>query len=202
MKILLLADTESESLWEYFDKSKIADYSLILSAGDLHGEYLSFLATFAHVPVLYVHGNHDTRYMRRSPEGCLCIEDTIFEYRGIRILGLGGSMRYRPGETCQYSEKEMRKRIAKLRKPLRKSKGFDILLAHSPAYGLGDGQDLPHQGFECFLDLMDRYHPAYLIHGHVHANYGRHFERIHHYKDTTIINCYEKWEIDIPTPSE
>lgn len=50
-------------------------------------------------------------------------------------------MRYRPGETCQYSEKEMRKRIAKLRKPLRKSKGFDILLAHSPAYGLGDGQD-------------------------------------------------------------
>lgn len=84
---LLLADTESESLWEYFDKSKIADYSLILSAGDLHGEYLSFLATFAHVPVLYVHGNHDTRYMRRPPEGCLCIEDTIFEYRGIRILG-------------------------------------------------------------------------------------------------------------------
>ena len=59
-----------------------------------------------------------------------------------------------------------------------------------------------HQGFECFLDLMDRYHPAYLIHGHVHANYGRNFERIHHYKDTTIINCYEKWEIEFPSSAE
>ena len=29
MKILLLSDIESESLWEYFDKSKVSDYSLI-----------------------------------------------------------------------------------------------------------------------------------------------------------------------------
>lgn len=111
-------------------------------------------------------------------------------------------MRYRPGECCQYTEKEMRKRIAKLRKPLRKAGGFDILLSHAPAYGIGDGEDLPHQGFECFLELMDRYHPSYLIHGHVHANYGRNFERIRHYKETTIINCYEKWEIEIPSLSD
>ena len=111
---------------EYFDKSKVSDYSLILSAGDLRSDYLSFLAAMVHVPVLYVHGNHDTRYLRRPPEGCICIEDTVFEYQGVRILGLGGSMRYRLGD-CQYTEKEMSKRIAKLRRPIRKARGFDIL---------------------------------------------------------------------------
>ena len=197
MKILLLSDIESESLWEYFDKSKVSDYSLILSAGDLRSDYLSFLATMVHVPVLYVHGNHDTRSLRRPPEGCICIEDTVFEYQGVRILGLGGSMRYRLGD-CQYTEKEMSKRIAKLRRPIRKARGFDILLTHSPAQGLGDGTDLPHQGFQCFLDLMDRYHPAYMIHGHVHMNYGYRIPRIQQYGTTKVVNCYEKWEIDFP----
>lgn len=201
MKILLLGDIESESLWDYFDKSKIKDYSLILSSGDLRGEYLSFLATFTNAPVLYVHGNHDTRYIKRPPEGCLCIEDRIFEYRGIRILGLGGSMRYRPGD-CQYTEKEMQKRIAKLKRPLRKLGGFDILLSHAPAYGVGDAPDLPHQGFQCFCDLLDQYHPAYFVHGHVHANYSRDFQRIRQYGDTVVVNSYEKWEIDFPPQTD
>lgn len=199
MKILLLGDIESESLWDYFDKSKLKEYSLILSSGDLRGEYLSFLATFTSAPVLYVHGNHDTRYLRRPPEGCLCIEDQIFEYRGVRVLGLGGSMRYRPGD-CQYSEKEMQRRIAKLKRPLRRLGGFDILLSHAPAYGVGDAPDLPHQGFHCFLDLLRQYRPAYFVHGHVHANYSRDFQRIRHYGDTTVVNSYEKWEIDFPPP--
>ena len=202
MKILLLGDMESESLWDYFDKSKIADYSLILSSGDLRGEYLSFLATFAKVPILYVHGNHDTRYAHKPPEGCLCVEDEVFEYHGIRILGLGGSMRYRPEADCQYTEKEMKRRISKLRRSLRKHTGFDILLSHSPAYGLGDGSDLPHQGFKCFRDLLDKYKPAYMVHGHVHANYGRSFQRERQYGATTIINCYEKWELDFPLTRE
>lgn len=197
MKILLLGDVESQSLWDYFDKSKIAPYSLILSSGDLRGEYLSFLATFTSAPILYVHGNHDTRYSHRPPEGCVCIEDQVFEFHGIRILGLGGSMRYRPGD-CQYSEKEMGKRIAKLKRALKKSGGFDILLTHSPAYGIGDASDLPHQGFQCFLELLDHYHPSLFIHGHVHANYTRDFQRVRHYKDTTIVNSYERWEVEYP----
>ncbi len=138
MKILVLADKESLSLWDFFEPSKLDGIDLILSCGDLHPQYLSFLATFCSGPVLYVHGNHDDCYEKTPPEGCICIEDQIYEYQGIRILGLGGSLRYKPGEH-QYSQRQMDWRIKKLFFKLRKHKGFDILLTHAPAYQLGDG---------------------------------------------------------------
>lgn len=62
---------------------------------------------------MYVHGNHDDKYNVKPPEGCICIEDEIYEYEGVRFLGLGGSNRYKPGEN-QYTQKEMTKRVKKL----------------------------------------------------------------------------------------
>ena len=91
MKILVIADEESRSLWDYYTPDKLKDIDLILSCGDLKPEYLSFLVTMAHCPLLYIHGNHDGIYERKEPEGCICIENQIYEYKGIRILGLGGS---------------------------------------------------------------------------------------------------------------
>lgn len=114
-------------------------------------------------------------------------------------LGLGGSMRYRYG-THQYTEKEMRTRIRKLWMKLIRYKGFDILLTHSPARGLNDGEDLPHQGFECFRTLMEKYKPKYFIHGHVHMSYGRKYKRIDQYQDTVIINGYDQYVFDYENP--
>ena len=62
MKILVIADEESKYLWDYFDREKLKGIDLILSAGDLDPEYLSFLVTLAKAPVLFVHGNHDDKY--------------------------------------------------------------------------------------------------------------------------------------------
>ena len=103
MRILAIADQESPLLWDYFDRSYLEGIDLILSCGDLKPQYLSFLATFAHAPILYVHGNHDDRYEETPPDGCICIEDKIYIHNGVRILGLGGSMRYKPG-AHQYTE--------------------------------------------------------------------------------------------------
>ena len=166
MKILFIADEESKLYWDYFKKEYFEDIDIIVSCGDLKASYLSFLSTMLPIPVLYVHGNHDDKYERIPPEGCICIEDQIYEHEGVRILGLGGSMRYRPGVN-QYTEKEMVKRVKKLRFKLFRKKGFDILLTHSPAYQLNDGRDLPHQGFQVFNTLMDKYKPRFFIHGHV-----------------------------------
>ena len=110
MKILAVADEESKYLWDYYEEGKLEGIDLILSAGDLNPKYLSFLVTLATVPVLYVHGNHDDKYEQDPPEGCTCIEDKIFVYNGVRILGLGGSMRYRPGKH-QYTDREMARRV-------------------------------------------------------------------------------------------
>ena len=196
MKVLAIADEESKLLWDYFDKSYLEGIDLILSCGDLKPQYLSFLASFTHVPILYVHGNHDERYDTVPPEGCICIEDQIYVHEGVRILGLGGSMRYKPGKN-QYTESEMRVRVRRMWWKLWRNKGFDILLTHSPAYQLNDGNDLPHRGFEAFRNLMDKYKPAYFVHGHVHLNYGRKFPRLSVYNETQVINAYEKYIFDI-----
>lgn len=192
MKILTIADEESSYLWDYFEKSKLEGIDLIISCGDLDPLYLSFLATFTSAPVLYVHGNHDEKYEKVPPEGCTCIDDDIFEYQGVRILGLGGSMRYRPGE-YQYTEKEMRRRVKKLRFKLFKKGGFDILVTHAPAYQINDGEDLPHRGFQVFRELLEKYQPKYFLHGHVHLRYGRKHKRCDQYQNTQIINACERY---------
>lgn len=201
MKILLLADIECKALWDFYRKEELAGIDLILSCGDLNAEYMSFVATMATVPVLYVHGNHDAKYKYRKPEGCICVDDMVFEYKGLRILGLGGSMRYKMDD-WQYTESEMRARVKKLRFPIKRSRGFDILLTHAPAKGLHDGADLPHVGFEVFLELLDRYKPKYFVHGHVHMNYGRNFVREDMYGETRVVNAYERYVIDVPVEEQ
>lgn len=191
MKILALADEESAYLWDYFEKSKLEGIDLIISCGDLNPKYLSFLATFTNAPVIYVHGNHDKKYKNIPPEGCICIEDEIYVYKGVRILGLGGSMKYNSDE-CQYTEREMRKRVRKLRWKLFRSKGFDILVTHAPAFGLNDGEDLPHRGFKVFNTLIEKYNPKYFLHGHVHMRYGRKHVRFDTCGDTQVINAFER----------
>lgn len=192
---MVIADVESKYLWDYFEKSKVEGIDLIISCGDLDPRYLSFLVTLSNAPVLYVHGNHDKKYEQVPPEGCICIEDQIYVYQGLRILGLGGSMRYKPGPH-QYTESEMKRRVRKLRFRLFRKGGFDILVTHAPAYELNDGRDLPHQGFQVFKTLMEKYHPRYFFHGHVHMSYGRRHKRYDKYLDTHVINGYERCVID------
>lgn len=201
MKILVLADHESKSLYEYYEPGKLKDVDLILACGDLRKNYLEFFASMAHAPVLYVLGNHDGWYKPRQDGGSICIEDQIYEYKGIRILGLGGSMQYIPGADNQYTEQQMRRRIKRLWWKLKWKKGFDILVAHAPAAGINDLDDLPHKGFDCFRELMDLYRPKYFVHGHVHANYGKGFKRLDRYGDTTVINAYDNYIIDYPEAS-
>lgn len=192
MKILAIADEESTYLWDHFDKSKLEGIDLIISCGDLNPKYLSFLATFTSAPVLYVHGNHDECYEKIPPDGCICIEDKIYVYHGVRILGLGGSMRYRSG-SHQYTDWEMKARVGKLWFQLLRHRGFDILVTHAPAYQLNDGRDLPHQGFKVFIDLIEKYRPKFFLHGHVHMSYGRKHKRYDKYQDTHVINAFERY---------
>lgn len=161
MKILVIADEESQKIWDFFRKEDYADIDLVISCGDLKADYLSFIATMIAVPVLYVHGNHDDKYERKPPEGCICIEDTVYMFHGIRILGLGGSYRYKPGVN-QYTEVQMERRIRRLFWKIRRKGGIDILVTHAPAGGMHDGEDLCHKGFDAFYRVINKYHPKYL----------------------------------------
>ncbi|MCQ2508850.1 MAG: metallophosphoesterase [Lachnospiraceae bacterium] len=202
MKVLLLADEEVAKFYEFYRPGMLSGYDLILACGDLHREYLEFLVTMSGKPLYYVRGNHDDAFDEDPPGGCTCIEDKLTVINGIRFLGLGGSMRYRSDGTNMYTERAMRKRIRKLWFPLWLHKGFDVLVAHAPAYGMGDMEDLPHKGFQCFVDLIDRYNPLFMVYGHIHGNYGIRKNKVIEYKDTLVVNAWQYAEIEIPDRKE
>lgn len=195
MKILLVADEPCKALWDYYDGERLKGIDLILSAGDLPPQYLSFLVTFANCPLLYVHGNHDGVYDTKQPDGCIDIDGRVYNFEGVRIFGLGGSMLYNEGPH-QFTERQMAMRASKARLSLMRSRGFDILLTHAPVRGLNDQDDLPHRGFKVFEKMLDKYQPRYMVHGHVHMNYSYNIPRTIQYKNTTIINAFERYMLD------
>ena len=197
MKILLVSDEEDRFLWDYYTPGRLKGIDLILSAGDLKAEYLSFLVTMANRPLLYVHGNHDGGYAQRPPEGCQCIDGKLVTVGGLRILGLGGSALYNGGPH-QYTEKQMRRRIHRLRLKLALAGGVDIVLTHAPVRGFGDEDNMTHRGFEAFLPLLDQYQPRYLVHGHIHQRYGANRPRCYQYNETTIVNATGRYILEFP----
>ena len=46
-------------------------------------------------------------------------------------------------------------------------------------------------------DLMDKYQPMFFVHGHVHTNYGARIPRTIQRGETTIVNAYERYLIEI-----
>ena len=200
MKILALADEECSSLWDYYTPGKLSGYDLIISCGDLKASYLSFLVTMGRCPLFYVHGNHDESYKKRPPEGCDCIDDKLIIYNGLRIVGLGGCRKYREG-AYQYTDKQMEKRIRKLKRAIKIVGGVDIVVCHAAPKGMGDDEDYAHRGFDALIPFLNQYKPQYLLHGHVHMNYKSDNPRTRTYEDTTIVNCFERMEIECsPSP--
>ena len=199
MRILAISDEPSPRLWGDRCREALKDVDLILSAGDLPPSYLSFLTCFTSAPVVYVHGNHDDCYAKKPPEGCLCADGKVVLVKGLRILGLGGCIRYRPDAVNMYTEREMADRIAGLRRLLRRTRGFDILLTHSPIRGVGDQDNQTHRGFECFGPLLKEYRPVVMVHGHVHQSYSAlGFAREREYDGIPVINASVSWEFDLP----
>ena len=197
MRILTIADEPNEYLWSSEVREALDGVDMIISCGDLPAEYLDYLATFTAAPVFYIHGNHDKSYVDNPPTGCTCIDDKLVTYKGIRLLGLGGSIRYNNDSPFQYTQKQMRRRARRLALSIRLHKGFDILITHSGAFGLGDGDDRAHVGFEVFIELIDKWRPAVFIHGHSHLNYSTKNKRLTYRNQTQVINAYEKYYLDI-----
>jgi Icc-related predicted phosphoesterase len=163
---------------------------IIVSCGDLPFDYLEFLVSSFNVPLLYVPGNHDPSVKRADttwmaleqevpipgPEGCDNVDGRVMEVRGLRIAGLGGSLRYKPGPN-QYTQAQMRWRALNLEfrlrlKRVKSGRKLDVLITHAPPFGVGEAEDAAHVGFVGFRRIIDGLHPLVLVHGHVHP-YGK-----------------------------
>ena len=195
MRILAVSDEESEYFYDYYHPGKLNGFDLIIGCGDLSEDYLEFLVTMADCPLVYVHGNHDENH-KRVPTGCICIDDNLIEVGGLRIVGLGGSRKYRDGK-YMYTEQQMQNRIRKLWFKIKRNDGFDILVTHAPARHLNDLETVPHKGFVCFNALLDKYHPRLFVHGHVHRTYNNNIPQRCIHNGTLVINASGYCVIDI-----
>ena len=187
-RILAVADEVDESL--YGEKLIRLEPEIVLGCGDLPFDYLEYIVSRLNVPLLYVPGNHDpdlrpddetwsplrAEPQARGAEGCINVDGRVAEAAGLRVAGLGGSMRYRPGPN-QYTPAQMRWRALRIEMlaHLRRGRGgrrLDVLVTHAPPDGFaGNEDDLAHRGFAAFNRLIRNLAPRLLVHGHVHP-YG------------------------------
>lgn len=181
MRILAVADAVSPFVYSSNFPNNLPPFDLVVSAGDMPGYLLEFIATKTRVPPVYVLGNHGNGYLRDSasgattlPGGCLNAHVRVLEVRGVLIAGIEGSARYRPGPQ-QYSQLEMRLFAARLAprlqlNRLRKGRAVDVLLTHAPPCGPHEGADFPHRGVRAFNRFHRAWRPKVHVHGHVHLS--------------------------------
>jgi len=206
MKILTISDSVEKS---FLKKDLLAEkyrgIHFILGCGDLPPYYLEYLVNRLHTPLFYVPGNHDEQShqdkLAKKPfaRGCKNIDQQIILFKGLLIGGLSGSLRYRKGEYL-YTESKMKRKIFSmapmlLLNKIKFNRFIDILITHTPPYGIHDETYLSHRGFKSFLLFMKWFKPSYLIHGHTMPKKGKALSQYH---ATTVINTnhYKLLEIE------
>jgi Icc-related predicted phosphoesterase len=184
------------------------DVEMVLGCGDLPYDYLEFLCCALNVPLLYVPGNHDPAYDKgkqaTSAEGGDILDQEIKQVKGLNIAGIGGSIRYRPGQPNQYTQAEMRSRLATFAPKIvwhlaRHGNQLDIVIAHSPPLDIHDDDDHAHVGFSAFRDFIRLFKPRFFLHGHTMVYKSNLVSPVTQYLETTVINIYPYRIVEIPT---
>jgi Icc-related predicted phosphoesterase len=208
MKILAISDRVDERVYSEHILHNYGDVDLFVGCGDLPYYYLEYIVTMVNQPVLYIHGNHDVEVSHTATgrrveiaEGCDLIDGRVVNVKGLIFMGLGGSMRYTPGTPFQYTEGQMRARVARLIprllvNKLRYGRFVDVVITHAPPYGIHDGSDQAHVGFKVFLTLMTWFSPRYLLHGHMHSR-RYNAQTITPYGDTKVVGAFPIRAIEV-----
>jgi Icc-related predicted phosphoesterase len=208
MRILAVSDRVMDSLYQGRVREQYPNIDLLVGCGDLPYYYLDFLTSGVDAPMVYVRGNHDKGPQHgadgrvwKDVRGGTNIHGRVVMRRGLIVAGLEGSMRYKPGAPYMYSESEMRMQVAQMVPRLlwnrqRFGRALDILVTHSPPYGIHDRPDLPHTGFKVFLSFLKNFRPRYHLHGHIHL-YRSDVPRITQFEDTTVINVYPNYLLEM-----
>lgn len=196
LRVLSVSDVVEPQLYQRFEPEAVQGVDLVIACGDLPPEYLSFLAGASGAPLYYVRGNHDIRYDSKPPTGCMDLHARLVRFRGLTLLGLAGSHWYNGGPN-QYTESQMRRIIRRLRPAIWFNRGIDVVVTHAPPRHIHDAEDPCHRGFECFRWLIQKYAPAYFIHGHIHCRFTDPAHRISVINHTQVINTYGHYRFEI-----
>ncbi|NOY99421.1 MAG: metallophosphoesterase [Chloroflexi bacterium] len=206
MKILAVSDQVVERIYTLAANGHFRDVDMILGCGDLSYEYLEYLLTILNIPLYYVPGNHDPKYNSQlaesRAEGGTNLDQKVVRVNGMLLAGLGGSVRYQPGGVNQYTQTEMYLRMIRLLpgllwNRLRYGRALDILVTHSPPFGIHDEDSQAHQGLKAFNCLIQWARPRYHFHGHTHFYQHNLAPSVTKVGITQVMNIYPYKEIEI-----
>ena len=181
MKILAVSDEVVERLYSLCTNGHFGDIDLILGCGDLPYPYLENLLTLLNLPLFYVPGNHDPNYNAENTlarvEGGSNLDLKMTRFKTFLIAGFGGSVRYRPDGTNQHSQTDAYIRAFSmlprlLLNRINYGRSLDILITHSPPFGIHDDDTQAHQGLKAINWLIRVAKPRYHFHGHTHFQRG------------------------------
>lgn len=179
MRLLLISDEVSPVVYSRNFPENLGPFDAVLSAGDIPGYLLEYVATKTTVPPVYVFGNHAYGKVRdpvteeeRPPGGCIDAHLKVIEVGGLLVAGVEGSLRYKPGPH-QYSQRQFTGMTRRLYPHLwwnrrRRGRAVDVLLTHAPPRGPNEGADHVHQGIDVFNEFHRLWRPRLHVHGHVH----------------------------------
>lgn len=177
VKILAVSDEVVERLYTLSHSGHFHDVELILGCGDLPYPYLENLLTFLNIPLMYVPGNHDPEHSPRNHlsyvEGGSNLDLKLVRFKKFLIGGFGGCIRYRPDGTNQYTQSEAYTRAFQMLPRLwlnrmNYGRALDILITHSPPFGIHDEDSQAHRGLKAINWLLRIAQPRFHFHGHTH----------------------------------
>jgi Icc-related predicted phosphoesterase len=212
VKVLFVSDKVVEHIYSPSIANRYKDVELVVGCGDLPYYYLEFIQSILNVSLIYVHGNHDPEQEYLSdgsvvtgPLGGVNLHCKTYKEKNLLVAGLEGSIRYRQGR-FQHTQREMWLNVLLHLAPrllinkLRYGRYLDMLVAHSPPFGIHNGEDHIHVGFKAFLWVMKVFKPRYLAHGHRHV-YNPNETTKTQFIDTNVINVYPYKLLDIEVPA-
>lgn len=90
--------------------------------------------------------------------GIINLHLNTFNLKGITIGGFEGSIKYKESAYAKMYTQEDSLAL------LKDFKAVDLLITHSPPFGIHDHQDLAHIGLQGILEYLKKNNPQYMIH--------------------------------------
>jgi len=179
MRILHISDTHSKhSLLKNLPKADVIVHSGDASFSGSDSEVLDFLNWFCDLDYpykIYVAGNHDDclygAQIEGLPDDCHYLCHSGIKIENVNFWGVplfvGDALK--DGRTEQI--------MAQI------PGNTDVLVSHSPPFGILDFDDNINYGCPDLLKVVERISPRYHLFGHIHANHG-----IQKIGQTTFVN--------------
>ena len=179
----IIAIADDDSLVGYIEPD--AEVDILISLGDLYDVTLQkAIDLYAPEHVLAIRGNHCVDAAFPLPTIDLHLQ--TIELLGLTFGGFAGSWQYKKVGNHMYTQNEAHQLLENF-------PDVDVFIAHNSPRGIHERDTGIHQGFDAFLDYIDKFQPAYFLHGHQHCR------EISYRGNTCIMGVYGEKSLQIPS---